>query len=40
MEKIQKELNLEESLAREKKGELEKQRADIQSMAIRRIPSA
>ena len=35
VEKIQKELNLEESLAQEKKGELEKQRADIQSMAIR-----
>lgn len=35
MEKIQKELNLEESLAQEKKGELEKLRADIQSMAIR-----
>ena len=35
VEKIQKELNLEESLAQEKKGELEKLRADIQSMAIR-----
>ena len=35
VEKIQKELNLEESMAQEKKGELEKLRADMQSMAIR-----